>query len=91
MGGTIGVDSAIGHGSTFWIELEQTSAPVRQAAARPRSTQPVADRIVVLQIEDNISNTNLIEHVFAERPRIQVMTALQGRLGIDSPGITGRR
>ena len=83
MGGTIGVESAIGHGSTFWIELEQTSAPVRQAAARPRSTQAVADRIVVLQIEDNISNTNLIEHVLAERPRIQVMTALQGRLGID--------
>ena len=83
MGGTIGVESALGNGSTFWIELEETSAPVRQAVERPRSAQSLAGRVVVLQIEDNISNTNLIEHVLAERPRIQVMTALQGRLGID--------
>ncbi len=83
MGGTIGVESALGTGSTFWIELEETSAPRRPAEERPPSPQSAADRVVVLQIEDNVSNTNLIEHVLAERPRIQVMTALQGRLGID--------
>jgi len=83
MGGTIGVESALGIGSTFWIELEETSAPRRPAGERPPSPQSTADRVAVLQIEDNVSNTNLIEHVLAERPRIQVMTALQGRLGID--------
>ena len=82
MGGTIGVDSEIGAGSTFWIELDETTPPARNTAVRESAAAPVR-KAVVLQIEDNVSNTDLIEHVLAQRPGIEVMTAFQGRLGVD--------
>ena len=37
----------------------------------------------VLYIEDNLSNLTLIEHLLADRPDIQLTTAMQGRLGLD--------
>jgi CheY-like chemotaxis protein len=37
----------------------------------------------VLCIEDNPSNLELIEQIFAGRPQIAVMTALQGALGLE--------
>ncbi len=83
MGGTIGLESTPGSGSTFWIELDETSAPTRPAAVAADTPKPTANRAIVLQIEDNVSNTDLIEHVLARRPGIEVMTALQGRLGVD--------
>ena len=83
MGGTIGLESTPGSGSTFWIELDETSAPTRPAAVAAATPKPAANRAIVLQIEDNVSNTDLIEHVLARRPGIEVMTALQGRLGVD--------
>ena len=83
MGGTLGVESTPGRGSTFWIELDETSAPPRHLSERVAPAEPAARRAVVLQIEDNVSNIELVEHVLAERPGIEVMTALQGRLGVD--------
>ena len=37
----------------------------------------------VLYIEDNLSNLTLIEHLLADRADIQLMSAMQGRLGLD--------
>jgi CheY-like chemotaxis protein len=36
----------------------------------------------VLYIEDNVSNLDLVEEVFEERPEITLLTAVQGKLGI---------
>ncbi|MGH2529119.1 MAG: response regulator, partial [Actinomycetota bacterium] len=37
----------------------------------------------ILYIEDNLSNLKLIERVFAGRPQFRLMSAMQGRLGLE--------
>jgi CheY-like chemotaxis protein len=38
---------------------------------------------LVLHIEDNLSNLSLIERVLAQRPGVEVIAAMQGRLGVE--------
>ena len=87
MGGTLDVTSQVGVGSTFAVELPLTAAPVE--ALEPRGGAPTVDpappdaRMVVLYIEDNLSNLRLIEQVLGRRPRTTLLSAMQGRLGLD--------
>ncbi len=85
MGGTMGVESTVGRGSAFWIELSKTGNPepevARVAAGMPAVA--VEKRSTVLYIEDNLSNLRLIEHVVARRPGVKLLSAMQGRLGLD--------
>ena len=37
----------------------------------------------MLLIEDNLSNVTLVERVFVQRPGVEVMTAMQGRFGLE--------
>jgi CheY-like chemotaxis protein len=37
----------------------------------------------ILYIEDNLSNLTLVEQMLAEQPAIELLTAMQGRLGIE--------
>jgi CheY-like chemotaxis protein len=37
----------------------------------------------ILYIEDNLANWNLVETIFTGRPGIQLLPALQGRLGLE--------
>lgn len=89
MEGTIGVESVVGQGSTFWIELplaEKEAVQPQMRAPAPVST-PILDGarppVTVLYIEDNLSNLKLLEHVMARRPEVRLLTAMQGRLGLD--------
>jgi PAS domain S-box-containing protein len=87
MHGCIGVDSTVGDGSTFWVELPQAESPFQQLAAQ--KSAPVLEEISrtgkrrLLYIEDNFSNVTLVEQMLAERPSLELMTAMQGRLGLD--------
>ncbi len=86
IGGTLGVDSVVGQGSTFWIELpvaEQTkvlSSRARPSLVRQASSTPT---ITVLYIEDDVANVQLVERLLLQRPSIRLITALQGVLGIE--------
>jgi PAS domain S-box-containing protein len=86
MQGSIGVNSTLGNGSTFWLELPHAESPlqtlaVQSAPACPQRSDEASRRI--LYIEDNFSNVTLVEQMLAERPALELMTAMQGRVGLE--------
>ncbi|MBI4499250.1 MAG: PAS domain S-box protein [Chloroflexi bacterium] len=88
MGGTLGLESEVGRGSAFWVELPRVASPHVDQAPRPDKTETlsVALRVqpaTVLYIEDNLSNIRLIERLLAPWPHVRLLTAMQGRLGLE--------
>jgi len=89
MGGAIGVDSAVGVGSTFWIELSLTTAPlltVREAEGAALARSPVPDGTplrTLLYVEDNPANLELVEQLVARRPDLRMLGAADGNLGVE--------
>jgi CheY-like chemotaxis protein/anti-sigma regulatory factor (Ser/Thr protein kinase) len=87
MHGSIGVDSTLGNGSTFWLELPQAESPLQKFESA--KTSPVTEETTfaetrrVLYIEDNFSNVTLVDQMLAERPSLELMTAMQGRVGLE--------
>lgn len=86
MGGSIGVESSPGAGSTFWIELPDASVqgavPAGGVARSVEATPPAPVRRRLLQIEDNLSNLRLVEQVLARQPGIHLASARTGRTGL---------
>ena len=86
MGGFIGVDSRPGEGSTFWVEFERIDDPVERIARGPISAAEGLVRSTagsVLYIEDNLANVKLIERILRDRPGVRLLTAMQGRMGLE--------
>jgi PAS domain S-box-containing protein len=86
MNGSIGVNTTIEHGSTFWVELARAQSPlVHVAPAKRNGSHPESNvgRRTILYIEDNLSNITLIEQMLAEQPEIKLITAMRGQLGIE--------
>lgn len=89
MGGAIGVDSTIGTGSVFWVELclaeapqlnfKQTDGVVRARVEVPAGTP----QRTLLYVEDNPANLELVEQIIARRPDLRLLSAADGDLGVE--------
>ncbi len=89
MGGTIKVESAVGLGSKFSVELELIDDPSEGLDEHPAVVQLASEtsdsrRGTVLYIEDNLSNLRLIERIMEHWPGVlRLITAMQGQIGLD--------
>jgi PAS domain S-box-containing protein len=88
MNGSIGAASTVGQGSSFWVELACADSPLkRMTSAKRIAPKPAAEsgtkKRTILYVEDNLSNLTLIEQMLADQPHIQLITAMQGHLGIE--------
>src|ERR1051326_7839376 len=87
MGGTIGVQSAIDKGSTFWIELQKLEDPLSalqsQTEASLAALEVQTNPGSILYIEDNLSTLRLMEQIVVNRPQIRLLAAMQGKLGLE--------
>lgn len=88
MGGTMGVESVVGTGSTFWIEMNLTTEPVPPGPGAPTLLQNVApvksgDRLhTILYVEDNAANLLLVEAFMERRQDLRLLSARDGLSGI---------
>ncbi len=90
MGGTLDVDTVVGQGSTFWVELPLVEGPIERyerlnifASSDHVDGPPPGDRHAVLYIEDNLANLSLVQRIVAQRDGIEIIPAMQGRLGLE--------
>ncbi|MDB6115091.1 MAG: sensor hybrid histidine kinase, partial [Lacunisphaera sp.] len=89
MEGVLGVESTVGLGSVFWVELRSMAAPEFVEHGAPpvvaAQLQPPAGTNLrtLLYIEDNPANMELVKQLIARRSDFRLLTAVNGTLGVE--------
>jgi PAS domain S-box-containing protein len=87
MGGTISVESMVGVGSEFLIELPRDVAPqlaAENTLAIEIGSQAHENAVIrtLLYVEDNPANLMLVEQIIGESRQIRMLSAVDGESGI---------
>jgi CheY-like chemotaxis protein len=87
MGGHIGVESTVGVGSVFWVELIRPtfSGPAVIAPLPAEVTLHVQENkllFTLLYVEDNPTNLLLVEQIITNHKNIKMLSAKTGRIGV---------
>ncbi|MDP1635682.1 MAG: response regulator, partial [Gallionellaceae bacterium] len=95
MGGAIGVESSVGVGSVFWFELISVADPLlameesameggdAATVAQPQVHRAARLHSTLLYVEDNPANMQLVEQIIARHPDSSLLTAVNGKSGIE--------
>jgi PAS domain S-box-containing protein len=87
MQGRIGVESMVGRGSTFWIELpsaESQLALLQRTGGTGQLPAMSATARTILYVEDNVANFELIQQVLADYSQIELLWAADPQTGIEA-------
>ena len=87
MDGELGVESTVGTGSSFWVELLSTApltlpASAETVVAADDAAAPAGLR-TLLYVEDNPANLQLVEKLIARRNDLRLLTAVDGNRGVE--------
>jgi len=87
MGGTIGVESTVGVGSEFWIELIRNVTPqliTGNATSVKLAPQAPGNGVLhtLLYVEDDPANLMLVEQIIEDQLDLRLLSAHDGKLGI---------
>ena len=88
MDGVIGVESTVGTGSSFWVELLSTApltlpASLETIAAAESGAATREGQRTLLYVEDNPANLQLVEKLIARRTDLRLLTAVDGNRGVE--------
>jgi CheY-like chemotaxis protein len=88
MGGIIGVESTLGLGTVFWIELiraeevQPALGDIHHSVLSPVPVQRDHSLRTLLYVEDNPANLKLVEQLIGRRPDVRLLSAGNATLGI---------
>ena len=90
MDGRIGMESQVGEGSTFWIELPSDSVievQNKKEILLQDKIEPLLEEkkheYTVLYIEDNPANLRLVSQLLGRRPHVKLLSAIESMSGFE--------
>jgi hypothetical protein len=83
MGGTLGIDTEPGRGSTFWVDLPLVGDHHVTLLPPTTGRGAAAARHRILYVEDNPANLRVVEAMFRRQPELQLMSATNGEYGLE--------
>ncbi len=89
MGGVINVESTVGKGSVFWVEMNLADAPQPHedsadiVAVVQVPVRSDAQLRTLLYVEDNPANLMLVENIIARRSDLRLLSARDGIAGVE--------